>query len=591
MGGNSLVMKWLVMGILLSLCFSSINSMVAGYDYNLVNDDGFNSMVKKYEFFYFNNFLLNSSRFINSYDLKSYNSKKELEFRDLNGIDQENTSEMLVGYIGNPPWSMQCHDLHHSSRSPYSTSHIDGLEKWRRRGIRDGFGGVIGGPIIDNKGIIYYGDQDDYIYAIYPNGTMKWAYKTYMWILSAPALAEDGTLYVTSWDTRLYALNSTTGKLKWKLGALGGVISGSPAIGTDGTIYFGTVRDFDKGDIIAVNPNGTIKWYYEAGNRIYSDPAIGDDGTIYIGSDDGYLYAMNPNGTLKWRYKTGHHIKAPPSIAADGTIYVPSYDDYLYAFYPNGILKWKCDGVGAATNPAIGEDGTIYLSNYDTFHAVYPNGNLKWTYDLGSSRHIDASSCAISSEGTIYVGVNIGSGSAGELLALNPDGTIKWSKKLSDESCDSSPCIGEDGTVYIGSKGNTGGYLHAFGPVESNSPPEKPKITGKSLIDRRIEYEYRFVANDPDNNPISFYIDWGDGKDSGWTLERASGEKCYYEHEWWRKGNYTIRCKAKDVMGEESDWAYLSITVPHSYNNPFWWLNGLLDRFPLLLRLFDFIMN
>ena len=522
---------------------------------------------------------------------KIRSSKNNTTIQNLNDDNREILSKGLIEDMIDSPWPMQCHDLHHTSRSPYCTSHIDGLEKWRRRGIRDGFGGANGGPVIDNEGMIYYGDQDDYIYAVYPNGTMKWAYKTYMWILSAPALAEDGTLYVTSWDKRLYALNSTTGKLKWKLGALGGIISGSPAIGLDGAIYFGTVRDSNKGDIIAVNPNGTIKWHYETGNRIYSDPAIGDDGTIYIGSDDSYLYAMNPNGTLKWSYKTGHHIKAPPSIADDGTIYIPSYDDYLYAINPNGTLRWKCPGVGAATNPAIGEDGTIYLSHYDTFHAIYPDGNLKWTYELGSSRHIDASSCAISADGTIYVGVNIGSGAGGEILALNPDGTKRWKKKLSDDSCESSPCIGEDGTVYIGSEFKGGGYLHAFGPVESNSRPLKPTITGKSVIDRRTEYAYRFIAVDPDNNPISLYIDWGDGKDSGWTLERASGEKCYYEHEWWRKGNYTIKCKAKDVMGEESEWAYLSITVPHSYNNPLWWLNSLLDRFPLLQRLFDVIVN
>jgi len=488
------------------------------------------------------------------------------------------------------PWPMQCHDLHHTSRSPYSTSHIDGLEKWRRCNIEFGHGGANGGPVIDNEGTIFYGDEDENVYAINPNGTIKWVYEAFMWITSAPALSEDGTIYVTSWDKYIYALNSTNGKLIWRLNSLDGIIYSSPVIGSDGTVYFGTLRNSNKGDIIAVNPNGTIKWHYETGNRIYSHPAIGDDGTIYIGSDDRYLYAMNTNGTLKWRFKTGHHIKAPPSIADDGTIYIPSYDDYLYAIYTNGTLRWKCPDVGAATNPAIGEDGTIYLSHYNTFHAINPNGTKKWTTGLGNGRHIDGSSCAISSEGTIYVGVNIGDGAGGEILALNPDGSEKWSKKISDDYCDSSPCIGKDGTVYIGSKGDTCGYLHAFGPVESNSPPLKPTIMGKSVIDRRTEYAYRFIANDPDNNPISFYIDWGDGN-KGWTSEKASEEHCYFEHEWWSKGNYTIRCKAKDVMGGESDWSYLSITVPLSYNNPLWWLNDLLDRFPLSQRLFEFIVN
>jgi len=488
----------------------------------------------------------------------------------------------------NSSWPTFCHDNHHTSRSPYSTAHITDLEKWRRRGIVVGFGGVCGGPIVGDDGIIYYGDKDNYIYALYPNGTMKWSFKTDMWITGSPALAEDGTLYVGSWDCFLYALNSTTGKLIWKEGTRGTVYV-SPAIGSDGTIYIGNLRHFDEGEIIAINPNGTKKWIYPTENLIYSDPAIGDDGTIYIGSDDGYIYAINPNGTLKWRYKTGHHIKASPSIADDGTIYVPSYDDYLYAINPNGTLRWKCGGVGAATNPAIGEDGTIYLSNYDTFHAVYPNGDLKWTYDLGGSRHIDASDCAISAEGTIYVGVNIG-GAGGEILALNPDGSEKWSKKISDEECESSPCIGEDGTVYIGSQGKSGGYLHAFGPIETNNPPEIPTIKGITEGKILETHQYLFRVVDPENNPVQLYIDWGDGNE-GWKAERASGENCAYRHEWKKKGDYTIRCKAKDIMGEESDWAYLEVTMPNSNNSPFWWRNGLFDRFLLLQRILNFILD
>jgi len=75
------------------------------------------------------------------------------------------------------------------------------------------------------------------------------------------------------------------------------------------------MKGFDEGEIVAVNPNGTVKWRYPTGYKIISDPAIGDDGTIYCGSGDTYFYALNPNGTLKWRFKTGDYIKGPASIA------------------------------------------------------------------------------------------------------------------------------------------------------------------------------------------------------------------------------------------------------------------------------------
>ena len=61
--------------------------------------------------------------------------------------------------------------------------------------------------------------------------------------------------------------------------------------------------------------------------RIYGVPAIGADGTIYFGSTDQYLYAFSPaqdpaNPQPKWKYKTGGGIQNSPTIGLDGTIYV-----------------------------------------------------------------------------------------------------------------------------------------------------------------------------------------------------------------------------------------------------------------------------
>lgn len=49
---------------------------------------------------------------------------------------------------------------------------------------------------------------------------------------------------------------------------------------------------------------------------------MGADGTIYMGSDDNRLYALNPDGTLKWFYQTDDLIRSSPAIGANGTIYI-----------------------------------------------------------------------------------------------------------------------------------------------------------------------------------------------------------------------------------------------------------------------------
>lgn len=267
-------------------------------------------------------------------------------------------------------------------------------------------------------------------------------------------------------------------------------------------------------------------------------------------------------------------------MAPDGTIYFGSWDGYLYALYPNGTMRWRCEvGSGTETTPAIASDGTIYVGG-DDLYAVYPNGTMRWTFNLGASRYIFKSCPAISAEGTIYIGVDIGDAAGGEILAVNPNGTERWRKLISDEWVDSSAAIAADGTVYIGSTGGPGGYMHAFGTIESNAPPNDPSIEGPTNGEAGITYGYHFTGVDPDNNPVRIFIEWGDGTTymTGWG---ASGESMGRGHSWSDQGIYTIKAKTQDVLGLESNWTTLDITMPFSYEPPhFRFIEWLMDRFP-----------
>jgi outer membrane protein assembly factor BamB len=65
-------------------------------------------------------------------------------------------------------------------------------------------------------------------------------FKTAGTIVAAAALGIDGTLYLGSYDERIYALDSTTGEKKWDTPSNAGTIGTSIAIGNSGTIYAGT---------------------------------------------------------------------------------------------------------------------------------------------------------------------------------------------------------------------------------------------------------------------------------------------------------------------------------------------------------------
>src|SRR5207248_4647270 len=55
-------------------------------------------------------------------------------------------------------------------------------------------------------------------------------------------------------------------------------------------------------------PAPAIRWIYTATNFISSSPALGSDGAIYFREWDNNLYALNPTGTPRWTFPTGSYI-------------------------------------------------------------------------------------------------------------------------------------------------------------------------------------------------------------------------------------------------------------------------------------------
>ena len=83
------------------------------------------------------------------------------------------------------------------------------------------------------------------------------------------------------------------GRLQWRHEA-GNAVVAIPAIGADGTIYVGTHDSF----LYALTPEGKVKWSYETGNWVHGAAAIAPDGTIYAPAYDSKLYAFSPDGDL-----------------------------------------------------------------------------------------------------------------------------------------------------------------------------------------------------------------------------------------------------------------------------------------------------
>jgi outer membrane protein assembly factor BamB len=401
--------------------------------------------------------------------------------------------------LADSPWPMFRHNITHTALSPYDTSSNPGEFLWSfNTGAY-----IYSPPTIGSDGTIYVGSYDNKLYAINPDGTEKWSFITGDGIGSSPTIGADGTIYIGSYDDTLYAIYPN-GTEKWNFKTNYDIRS-SPAISSDGTIYIGS----QDNNIYAIHPNGTEKWVFITNDSVYSSPAIGSDGTIYIGSLNNNLYAINPDGTKKWNYSTGDGVWSSPALGSDDTIYVGSYDDKLYAINSNGTKKWSFKtNNDIFSSPAIGLDGVIYVgSNDGNLYAINLDGSEKWNFTMSPWV---ISSPAIGYDGTIYVG----SGD-NNLYAINSDGSEKW-RYTTGNAIISSPAIGFDGTVYIGSRDYK---LHAVG--KSGIPPIAHAGSDQAINEGDTVHFNASASYDPDGIIESYEWDFDAGDGLWWETGAA----------------------------------------------------------------------
>lgn len=106
-------------------------------------------------------------------------------------------------------------------------------------------------------------------------------YKGYVKV-SNPVFSLDGkTMYIpTSTPAgHLFAIDVTTGNIKWVYGIDAITYGGGALIGDDGTIYQ-CVESKDIDNVHAINSDGTKKWSIKLDDKIGAFPALSADGTV-----------------------------------------------------------------------------------------------------------------------------------------------------------------------------------------------------------------------------------------------------------------------------------------------------------------------
>jgi YD repeat-containing protein len=312
------------------------------------------------------------------------------------------------------------------------------------------------------------------------------------------AVGRDGTIYQNS-ENGLEALNPDfTPKWNWPT-----PIIGSPVIGRDGTIYVATARASQQQRLVALLPNGAVRWsvtFQSSSSQfgLYDSPVLGPNGVVYImetgtHSQGDLLHAFDGNGVhlAEWGGGPSRVFARKPAIAvaANGDIVAFDSSNALSMRRANnGTQIWRVTDSstigGGTAGVVIGPNGTIYLVKNSSLTAVNPaNGARLWASPASGYPLIDGNNrlivyctflsnlCALDpATGAVvwtdtndfnYVGAPVidAEGSILALtsnsmfVALNADGSPRWQTPVTVSSGANGPVVLGDGTIYVGASG------------------------------------------------------------------------------------------------------------------------------------------
>jgi len=127
---------------------------------------------------------------------------------------------------------------------------------------------------------------------------------------------------------------------------------------------------------------------------------------------------------------------------------------------------------------------------------------------------------------------------------------------------------------------------------DTSLPPLPPTIIGPTSGNKGQPYPYSFMTTDPEDDDVYYFIDWGDTTNSGWIGPNTSADTITLSHTWDTRGIYTIKAKAKDIYGWESDWQTLKVRMPIGYNFPllpFW--EKMFEQFPHIFPILRYLLG
>jgi outer membrane protein assembly factor BamB len=266
--------------------------------------------------------------------------------------------DMIVG-----DYSFQLHSL----------NPVTGKENWVNK---DATGRYIASPTLVD-GLILAPNADHSLYAINKNGLLQWKFTAKNGLWDKP-VSDGKSIFISSMDKNLYALNPQTGSVVWSV-ELGGSVLFSQAIGKDGSLYIGTLNN----EIISIaSDTGKVNWRVPTTGAVWS-PVVEKDGTIFAGDQSGKVFALSTkDGSKIWELDAGSPVIGGLALSDKGLYFGTQNGDALEVS-TDGQKIWTQTVGGKLYSTPVISGSTIIFGVFEgdkTLAALDENGKLVWSF-------------------------------------------------------------------------------------------------------------------------------------------------------------------------------------------------------------------
>lgn len=422
---------------------------------------------------------------------------------------------------------------------------------------------------------VYKGFERNPDYQAKPD-SKAWENQIDRWADAPPVLGDDGDVFVTGIQHRLYNLDAQTGDIKWQTDA-GDLLYSPPQKGSDQTLVLNShAHGADRELLIGVDAkNGNVKWSYQQNKWGQTDIA---DGAVYSLLTQGFSSIDTDTGIINWSVPVDNEARSEPVLGPDGSIYLCEDDERLrnfsklnsetgekewsiYAddssvsFSPDGFLGvrhskydddfnvianqfelrspetgqklWTRDRMGLSyTTQFLDHDRLLMKSYEDWSDAHYTlesldtkTGEVKWSKDLPPFAAVETASNGLLVTKSTKREQESGEVYGHDLIALDPEtGDKKWSFQ---------PKIDEWQNTHMK---ETGVYVSGRRDIEGSDRRYRSVLFAVNQETGEKKWEYDFgldhhqVIEDPESQRL--YVSVGENKVV--CLDSESGEALWH---------------------------------------------------------------